>query len=377
MKKASKYRVDISLWICLLIFIAISLVSIYSAGSIMPAFYTDVFVKQIAWFIIGLVFIFIIMTLGSGYFFRHAKTLYIIGIVLLLLVLFFGIEVNGARRWFEIPFLGFSFQPSEFMKIPLILMLAVKISDYNEVNHRADRNEELRLIGSCFLITLIPSVLTFLEPDTAPIIFYFATLFIMLFISGINRRWFVIGITALLSFAVLFFVIYFINSNLFISLFGTGSFYRIDRVLSWTSGDAYQLTNALAAMGNGGLFGDGIRNIALYFPEAHTDFIFAVLVSTFGFLGGMVLILTFTWFIIKIISLTYTDDHNITTYLVSGIAGYMIVSILINIGMVLGLIPIIGITLPFISYGGSSVLTMMIMAGLLFTVNNEKIRFTN
>lgn len=372
MNTASRYKISVSLVICLTIMILVSLLSIYSSTSILTA---NVLMKQTFWFILGGVLIFIIMSQGIEYFYRHANILYLINVALLFLVLFIGKEVNGARAWFDVPLLG-SFQPSEFMKISLLLLLAVKINEFNETSFNNSSNDEAKFIARCFGLTLIPSVLTFLEPDTGAVIFYFIILLSMLFVSGIDMQWFLIGIGGLLGLAVFFIIIYFISNDLFITLFGTSSFYRIDRLINFTSGNAYQLNNALASMGSGGFWGHGIKQLPLYFPEANTDFIFAVWVSSTGFMGGLLLILIFIWYDLKILSMI-NNTTNINKYIIGGIMGFIITSQIINIGMTVGLFPIIGITLPYISYGGSSLLTIFIMTGLLFTINNEQIRFTN
>lgn len=376
MHKTSKYRVDVGLLISFLLMVIISLLSLFSSGNILPEYLSDILVKQVLWLIMGAGLVILVMNLGIDYFYRHAKMLYYLGISLLLLVLIFGKDVNGAKAWFDLPLLG-SFQPSEFVKISLILYLTTKINDFNESFTNPSIEEEARFIINCLIITAIPAFLTFLEPDTGAVMFYFIILFGMLFISGIRKRWFIVGI-GLIGILVAFFIsIYFINSNLFVDLFGTDSFYRIDRLLNWTGGDAFQLKNAIAAMGSGGFWGNGLRNIPLYFPEASTDFIFAVWVSTFGTLGGLILIIIILFFDFKVINLATETNKPINLYLISGIIGVIIFSQIINIGMTIGLFPIIGITLPFISYGGSSLLSYMIMLGLIFTISNEKIRYTN
>lgn len=372
MNITSRYRVSLSLVIGLILMMVISLLSIYSSSSILSA---DVLLKQVFWFFIGISLILLIMSQGIEYFYRHANVLYIINVILLFLVLFVGKEVNGAKAWFEIPLIG-SFQPSEFMKISLLLLLAVKINEFNERSLGLDSSDEVKFIFKCFVLTLLPSILTFFEPDTGAIIFYFIILLSMLFVSGINIRWFLLGAASIAGLAILFVLIYFINSDLFITLFGTSSFYRIDRLINFTSGDAYQLNNALTSMGSGGFWGHGINQLPLYFPEANTDFIFAVWVSSTGFIGGLLLILIFIWYDLKILSMI-NNTNNINKYIIGGVMGFIVTSQIINIGMTIGLLPIIGITLPYISYGGSSIVTIFIMTGLIFTINNEQIRFTN
>jgi len=376
MHKPSRFKVDIGFIITFFIMMLISVISLYSANNILPSYQTHVFLKQLVWFGIGIGLVILIMNLGVDYFYRHARILYIINIILLISVLLWGRDINGARAWFEIPLLG-SFQPSEFMKISLILMLTVKINEFNNMFHQPTIDDELKLIFSCIMITFIPSLLTFLEPDTGAVIFYLVILFSMLFISGIRKRWFIIGFIIIIIITIIFIGLYFINDHLFINLFGTNSFYRIDRILNWTNGEAFQLKNAMASMGSAGIWGNGLQKIPIYFPEANTDFIFAVWVSTFGLIGAFILICSILFFDFKIINLTSITNKNLNLYLIAGIISVIIFSQVINIGMTLGLFPIIGVTLPFISYGGSSLLSYMIMLGLILAINNEIYRFTN
>ena len=154
-------------------------------------------------------------------------------------------------------------------------------------------------------------------------------------------------------------------------------FYRIDRILDWKSGSGLQLENALMAIGSGGLFGKGFMHTPIYFPEPQTDFIFAVYASNYGLIGSLVLIGLVIYFDAKVISLGTRSVNNINKYAIAGIVGMLIYQQIQNIGMTIGLLPITGITLPFISYGGSSLLSYMIMAGILFSISNEYLRYTN
>ena len=170
---------------------------------------------------------------------------------------------------------------------------------------------------------------------------------------------------------------YFINTDLFIKIFGSSFFLRVDRLLDWSSGSGYQLENGITAIGSGGLFGYGLNNTPIYFPEPQTDFIFAVFSNNFGFIGSIILIGLITFFDLRLVRLAIESPNNTNKYIISGIIGMLIYQQLQNIGMTIGLMPITGITLPFISYGGSSLLSYMIMAGIIFNVSNENIRYRN
>ncbi len=191
LKKISKFKVDYNILIPLFIFFIISIVSIYSTRRLLPVEYHNLWIKQVIWYTIGLVLAYLTMIYGNKFLYNNAYIFYTIGVILLFLVLFFGTTVNNATCWFKIPFIG-TLQPSEFMKVFLIIILARIIGDFNETNKNADIISELKLILKVLLIVFIPSVLTFIEPDTGAVIMYLIITFIMLFVSGIRKRWFIL-----------------------------------------------------------------------------------------------------------------------------------------------------------------------------------------
>jgi len=375
MKKISKYKVDISLIITIILFSVISIISISSAQKLITT-ESNLVLKQLFWIIFGIGIIIIIMTLKNEFIYRHATLLYIIGVASLVLLLIFGKPINNSKCWFVIPKIG-SIQPSEFMKIFLILELGKVINDFNEKFANPNLIDEFKLIIKCFVIFLIPSVLTFLQPDTGVVIIYFAITITMLFISGIKYRWFFIGGSTIALVIGIILGIFFLNQDLFIDLFGSSLFYRIERITDWSSGTGMQLTNALAATGSAGLFGFGYGNTPVYFPEPQTDFIFSVYASNFGLIGSIFLIFIIIFFITKLVNLSNKNISNIDKYILSGIIGMLIYQYIQNIGMNIGLLPITGITLPFISYGGSSLISYMIILGIIFNISNETIRYKN
>lgn len=369
--KLRNYKVNKWLIICILLFFLISVLSIGSAQILIGS--TDLMKRQIIWYLIGFVLIFLFMKIKNEFFIKYTWILYVIGIILLVLLLVFGSEVNGAKCWFTIPHIG-TFQPSEFVKIILIVTLANMINKFNNKYPNPTYFEEFLFIIKVLVVVMIPSVLTFLQPDTGVVLIYLLITFIMLFISGIRYRWFILAITVLISAIGSVIFIYFYSKDMFINIFGTSFFLRIDRLLDWSSSSGYQLENGLSAIGAGGLFGYGLNNTPIYFPEPQTDFIFAVYASNFGFIGSVVLISLIAFFDIKLIRLAIKTSNNINKYIIGGIIGMLIYQQVQNIGMTIGLLPITGITLPFISYGGSSLLSYMLMLGFIFNISNETIR---
>ena len=363
-----KINLDKTLILYVSIFAIISLISIYSASMYLSKTLGNLVLKQAMWYAVGILFIFIIYKLKISFFIKISPYIYLFNIMLLLGLLFVGPVINGSRCWYIIEGIG-SFQPSEFMKISLVLIEAYIIDKFSSKEKNA--KNEFKLIALIFIVFLIPSILTFLEPDTGAVIIYFIITLLMLFISGIRLRWFIIGISMLIIIVASFLAFFFLKQDMFIKIFDSDFFYRIDRVINWQNGSGMQLENSLAAIGSSGILGHGFNKTPLYFPEAGTDFIFSVYASNFGLIGSCIFILLVVLFDIHLIKVGMSSK-NIYKYIISGILGIFIYQQIQNISMTLGLLPITGITLPFISYGGSSLLSYMILIGFVISIYNEK-----
>lgn len=376
MKNISKYKVEASILIPILLFFLISIVSIYSTKSLLPNEYSNLWSKQISWYIIGIALAYSTMFVGNKFLYNNAYILYIIGVIMLVLVLFFGINVNNATCWFKIPFIG-TFQPSEFMKIFLIITLSRMITDFNDTYKNPDIVDELKFLLKVMIIVFIPSILTFIEPDTGAVIMYLIITFMVLFVGGLRKRWFIITIGLIIVLLSSILSLYFFKQDLFIKIFGTSFFYRMDRITSWSSSDGLQLKNSLIAIGSSGIKGHGINHTPIYFPEMQTDFIFSVYASNTGLIGAVILIIIMAFFDLTIISYSNKTTNITDKYAVGGIIGVLLFQQIYNISMTIGLLPIMGITLPFISYGGSSLLSYMLLLGIIFNISNESLRYTN
>ena len=372
MWKIKDYKVDTFLLSLILFLGFISIITINSTSSILSNASSLAF-KQGLWYLVGFIIILVVLKIKNEYFFRITNFLYILFNILLFLLLIFGTPINNAKCWFTIPGIG-AFQPSEFMKIILILKLSIYINNY-KLKYSDSIKNEFKLIFNTFLIVLIPSILTFLEPDTGNVLIYFIIYITILFMSGIRYRWFFIGIFSVLLLVGSILFIYFFNQDMFISLFGTSFFLRIDRLLDWKDGSGYQLLNGLVSIGSGGMFGYG--NIPLYFPEAEPDFIFASYASIWGFLGTLFILLIILLLDYKIIKIGFTSKQNINKYLIAGIVGMLFYQQVQNISMTFGLLPITGITLPFISYGGSSLICYMFLVGIVLNISRENKKMLN
>lgn len=368
-----KNKINLRIVIPILLLSIISIVSIYSASLYTSPSMGNLTLKQTIWYLVGVVLVFIILRLKNDYIFRHSWILYLIGNIILLGLLIFGKPINNSRCWIVFPGIG-SVQPSEFMKVILMLVLATMIHNFRSDYKNPNMLEEFIFLVKSFIVVLIPSILTFLEPDTGCVLMYLIIYVAMIFASGIRLRWFIGAFIfgALLLGGILW--LYFYKENIFISIFGSSIYYRLERIFDWKSGSGLQLENALAAIGSAGLFGHGFNHTPIYFPEASTDFIFAVFASNFGYIGVVVLLLIIAYLDFNIILLARKKTTDTNQYVIAGIIGMLLFQQVENIGMTVGLLPITGITLPFVSYGGSSLLSYMLLVGLILNVSNEKER---
>ncbi len=363
-----KIKFDKQLLIILFILAIISILTIYSAQNILPNYLDNLYIKQLLWYILGFFIVFLIMKINLNWLYDHIWIFYIIGNIMLLLLLIVGKPVNGAKCWFQIYGIG-SVQPSEFMKLILIILLAKEMEIFNKENKNPTNLDEFKFLVKVLLIVLIPSVLTFLEPDTGNVLIYFLITMIILLVGGIRYRWYLFLVFIIAGVVLAIIGLYFFNLDLFKKILGDDFFLRVNRLLDWSNKDGYQLEKGLVSIGSGGLFGTGIKNVPLYFPEAQTDFIFAVYASSFGFIGSIILIALLIAFDIKLINIAKNTKEKINKYFIAGVIGMLIFQQFQNIGMTFGLMPITGITLPFISYGGSSLILFMIMIGIILNIS--------
>ncbi len=300
-------------------------------------------IRQFFFYVIG----FIILVIMKKNIKKYISYIYIIFNALLLYLLLFGKAINGSKAWISLPFI--SFQPSEFMKIILIIYLSFIASKYSKYKLK------------CFLITLIPSILTFLEPDTGNVLFYFVILFSVILIREDNWKKYIkyaIGGSVLL---VGILAMCFIFKDYFVNFFGYSMFYRLERIFSLFDNTSYQLNRALIGMGNGYLFGsDTIISI----PYETTDFAFSYLVSNVGYfvsIGFLIFNMSFDYYLINgLKNMVGVDRLILLSFIVM-----KLVQTSIHILMNVGLFPITGITLPFISYGGSSLISYFIIIAYL------------
>lgn len=365
------FKVELNILIPIILLALISIISIYSSLIFVPRNLGNLALKQGLWYVLGFFITYIFFKYKGQVIFDYSFIFYIIGIILLALLLIFGTPVNNSKCWFTIG--PISFQPSEFAKIFIILELSNNIDRFKKKYTSPTLMQEFIFILKSFSIVLIPALLTFLQPDTGAVIIYFVIFLFMIFSSGIRIRWFGIFLVLIIVSLSFLLITYFKYDSLFIKLFGSSFYYRMNRLLDWKNGSSLQLENAIVSIGSAGLFGKGFNNSPIYFPEAYNDFIFAIFASNFGFFGCFLLILTFLYFYISLFKISKRKITNRNKYILFGIWGMILFQQIQNIGMTIGLVPIIGITLPFISYGGSSLFSYILIIGIIFSISSENV----
>lgn len=381
-------RFDFILASIIIVMILTSLLSIYSSLKLVPASYGGygLILKQLMWAVVGLVAIIVIMYFGNDALYDFIKIVYWI-LLVMLVVLFLDMmfwkitgrhfpgglieDINGAVSWYQIPGIG-TFQPSEFMKIVLIVKTALIIDEHNkdktDDTYESDLNLFYKIIKTC----LVPVLLILLQPDTGICIIIFISIAIMTLCSGVRKEWFTIGLILVLVVCALFFYLYLFQRP-FLEQFIAS--YKLKRFDGWIYpeknyiDESHQLYTALLALGSAGLTGIGLQPDTIFIAEAHTDLIFVVFGQSFGLIGALFILILCFALDFKLYTITIQSKNAIEKYMICGFLAMMVYQQIQNMGMVVGLLPITGITLPFISYGGSSLLSYFIVIGLVMNAS--------
>jgi len=320
--------------------------------------------RQEVYIAVGAVLAAVTVAVSPEVYRRYATALYAIAISLLLLVLVVGDDVRGSKRWIE--FGSFRFQPSEIGKVLLILFLAAFVAN------RARSDSPWRTVWGAVGFAALPMVLVFKEPDFGSTLIYGSALLAVLFFGGVPWKHLtsLAIVTALIALSVLWFL-----PAAGVEVLDT---YQKDRLIGFVnpdvdpSGTTYNVNQSITAVGSGGIDGRGVAGASQtnmnYLPEHNTDFIFSSLAEQRGFLGAAILLLLYAfiaWRGIKIVAIA----PNLYTSAVAGaIVFSFLFQIFVNVGMTIGIAPVTGIPLPFVSFGGSSMITTMLMIGILESI---------
>jgi rod shape determining protein RodA len=304
-------------------------------------------------FILGLIIFFIVILFDLRIIFGYAYIIFILSILSLIIIPFFGIESNGATRWISIA--GISLQPSEFVKYTLVLALAKYFHSIN------NDNSFVKTLIIPLIITTVPVLLVIIQPDLGTALIILLGGISLFWISGLNYKYFMVGLFSIICSLPL--------------LWQYLKEYQKDRVLTFFNperdplGNGYHIMQSKIALGSGGIFGkgymEGTQSHLNFLPEMQTDFIFTTLGEEFGFLGTLILLLIYAGLIMVSIRLALKSRSLFSKYLSLGVCNVFFIYVFVNIGMVTGLLPVVGVPLPFISYGGSSMLAVMFGFGLL------------
>lgn len=332
--------------------------------------------SQVVWYAIGAVIIAVIMQFDAEQLWQVANYAYFAGLALLLLVLIFYSRAyaatTGAKSWFAIG--SFTFQPSEVMKPAFILMLGKVITNHNSEYQVHTIKNDFLLLWKLLLWTLPVVVLLKLQNDFGTILVFVAILGGMILVSGIDWRILLTGflIVAVIGGTALLFA----TTDWGRQVLGHFGFraYQFARIDSWlnpsadTSENGYQIWQNMKAIGSGKLFGKGFNVSNVYVPVRESDMIFSVIGENFGFIGSCVLILLYFLLIYQMIQITFDTKNEFYAYVSTGVIMMILFHVFENIGMSVGLLPLTGIPLPFISQGGSALLGNMIGIGLVMSM---------
>ena len=317
------------------------------------------FAKHLLFIGIGAFFIIYFSSLNHNDLIKVSKLLFIFFLFFLILVPFFGVEVKGSKRWIDLPFL-LRFQPIELLKPFLIIILASVLSYEN------NKNIYYKYFLS-FLIIIPVILLLVAQPDIGQSLLTFLTWLSLIFVSGINLIIFLI-----------FFVLVICSLFVLIYIFPNKFGYVIVRLKSFfdpSSGNNYQSEKASEAIINGGFFGKGIGEGTLKnrVPEAHTDYIVSVISEEFGVLFIMLLMIIFLFFVYQVFKKLYSENNNQIKLILVGSISIILLQALIHIGVNIRLFPTTGMTLPYISYGGSSIISTSILSGIILNLTKRRI----
>ena len=372
-KNTGNERFDWTLAFILFLFFIVSLIAISSAQT-SGQYEANFMIKQLQWYIVGAVIIAVSMLLDPDQYRKLSWIFYGFGILLLALLMVAPGSIapirNGAKSWFEIPGIG-SIQPSEFMKVFLIMAISRLISDHHQKNPVKTVKSDFRLFIKICITAIIPLLLILKQPDLGTGLVIIAIAAGMILVSGIT--WKIIlpafSITAALAVGVIGIMLYFPEFlRSFVSPYQYGRISGWLDPYSYSSNEGLHLIQSLQAIGSGEIFGKGYMGKEVYVMERHTDFIFSVIAEEFGFIGASVVISLFFLLIYHLIKIALETNSQYNSYLCAGIISMTAFHVFQNIGMTIQVLPITGIPLPFLSYGGSSLMGNMLAMGLVFSI---------
>lgn len=383
MKRSLDSRVDYSLILPVFCLLVIGVVAIYIAVSHdYPQNIWPILGQQLAWIVLGIVISFVVMFFNTKFLWQATPYLYALGLVLMVLPLIFYnpnlVAATGAKNWVSIGGVTL-FQPSEFMKISYILILARVIVQFTQKHKEKERTIALDFLLILWLIifTLPVLVLLALQSDLGTALVFVAIFAGLVLLSGVSWK-IIIPIFATVVSGIAGFLAIFITKDgrAFMHQIGMPT-YQINRILAWLNPfdyaqtTTYQQAQGQIAIGSGGLFGQGFNISNLLIPVRESDMIFTVIAEDFGFIGSVLVITLYLLLIYRMLKITLKSNNQFYTYISTGFIMMLLFHIFENIGAVTGLLPLTGIPLPFISQGGSAIISNLIGVGLLLSMSYQ------
>lgn len=376
MRKRHSHYIQLDLIILLLLFFAISIISIYNAQKI-GQFPTNFALKQVTYYGIGIFAIISIQFIELEQLYKASIYIYVVGTLSVVALHFapgtWAKPVNNAKSWFNHENLPLTIQPSEFAKITLIILLAAIIVHHKKKHTKTRMLLDFWLIFKLVAVTIVPVAFIIQQPDLGTSLVFFFITGILIVLSGINWRTLVVLLTSGLT-AVGAFLLFVIKFPTFAEERLKIQLYQINRILTWfnpaeqSSDDRYHIDQSLLTVGSGQLTGKGLQKPEVFLPEAHTDFIFSIIGEAFGFIGGALVIFLFFLLIFRLVTIGMKSlEHNpFGSYVAFGLMALILIHTFQNIGMTIGVTPITGIPLLFVSYGGSPILAVLIGYGIIY-----------
>lgn len=383
MKRSLDSRVDYSLILPVFCLLVIGVIAIYIAVSHdYPQNIWPILGQQLAWIVLGIIISFVVMFFNTKFLWQATPYLYALGLVLMVLPLIFYnpnlVAATGAKNWVSIGGVTL-FQPSEFMKISYILILARVVVQFTQKHKEKERTIALDFLLILWLIifTLPVLVLLALQSDLGTALVFVAIFAGLVLLSGVSWK-IIIPIFATVVSGIAGFLAIFITKDgrAFMHQIGMPT-YQINRILAWLNPfdyaqtTTYQQAQGQIAIGSGGLFGQGFNVSNLLIPVRESDMIFTVIAEDFGFIGSVLVITLYLLLIYRMLKITLKSNNQFYTYISTGFIMMLLFHIFENIGAVTGLLPLTGIPLPFISQGGSAIISNLIGVGLLLSMSYQ------
>lgn len=383
MKRSLDSRVDYSLILPVFCLLVIGVVAIYIAVSHdYPQNIWPILGQQLAWIVLGIIISFVVMFFNTKFLWQATPYLYVLGLVLMVLPLVFYnpnlVAATGAKNWVSIGGVTL-FQPSEFMKISYILILARVIVQFTQKHKESERTIPLDFLLILWMIIFTLPVLGLLalQSDLGTALVFVAIFAGLVLLSGVSWK-IIIPIFATVVSGIAGFLAIFITKDgrALIHQIGMPT-YQINRILAWLNPfdyaqtTTYQQAQGQIAIGSGGLFGQGFNVSNLLIPVRESDMIFTVIAEDFGFIGSVLVITLYLLLIYRMLKITLKSNNQFYTYISTGFIMMLLFHIFENIGAVTGLLPLTGIPLPFISQGGSAIISNLIGVGLLLSMSYQ------